>query len=950
MDVSANDGTREEVVHVFVSYAREDRRWVDPEHRYNLVPFLAESLRRYKVAFWFDKELKPGDEFKRHIESQIDQSQIALLIVSQSFLNSEFIENREMPRIAERARQGKMVVVPVLVEPCDWSEYPFLADRQMVPSSPLIDYTDNDAKWAKIRFQILDGLKAQVKRIRETPRPAPAAEPEPAAIEPPQPAPQPMQEAQREPERFAAATTPEQGPQAAEPLTAELVAIAAGPPEVARVEAYVAADESFAEGLHAANQAREYAEAAVLTGNVAEPLAPLPAKDAIGPPETVAAASPAEELGKLHRVGRLLIAASLVACGVRLIPGPSFGYIPSLPFFPRNWMVIDSFLVASGAALLASALGIAIPRRAHAWALISGTVIILWWATLFAWGTDRAWRIWTLPAALRSVALVGAVLMVAGLERRRRTGRSRRFEAGRFLFAAAALACVLGGIVSSIGYRGYFWLDLVNVTDAYSRFFPYYVSSPFFGSMLWWTPLAFLLGPLAALGAAAIFIRRFARYGAMCLAAASTLFLPLLFFYRLDDFCGSGRIVLRLLIGWVLSLGVAGGALIVIAAIRKTQPERAAQGCWPAGISELFSRRPWVRRATLAAAVVLLAAIVLHGLMPLFFYEANIHGDRELGWLTARSYAAMYAPETRSAVETSAEIMNASNAGLSCAEGDPTGCSGFAKFYQRIGWNAGRVRRISAMEDAANFRALTAQCDGGNAGACAGLGQMYSEGHETAQNRAQAVALYQRACDGNSGWGCDLLADAYLDGDSVARSVDTAAKLAAKACKIDPSDCGQISDRLGDAYWYGNGVPRDYAKAGELYKRSCESGSWGGCNGLFYVAYAFNEGKGVARNYAKSAAFYTSSCNRGIAASCTNLGIQYEGGEGVPLNLSKAAVLYQKACDGGESVGCSNLGADYWLGDGVTQDKTKGLALLKKGCDMGNQWGCDRLKEFQSQK
>jgi hypothetical protein len=170
MNENAIPGARDEFVNVFVSYAREDRRWLDPDHRFSLIPFLMESLRRHKVAFWFDKELKPGDEFKRHIQSQIDQSQIALLIVSQSFLNSEFIESKEMPRIAERARQGQMIVVPVLVEPCDWSEYPFLADRQMVPSSPLIEYTESEPQWVKIRFQILDGLKAQVKRIREAPQ------------------------------------------------------------------------------------------------------------------------------------------------------------------------------------------------------------------------------------------------------------------------------------------------------------------------------------------------------------------------------------------------------------------------------------------------------------------------------------------------------------------------------------------------------------------------------------------------------------------------------------------------------------------------------------------------------------------------------------------------------------------------------------------------------------
>jgi hypothetical protein len=168
MTTDAYPGLHEELVHVFVSYAREDKRWLDPDYRFNLVPFLMESLRRHNVVFWFDTELKPGDEFKRNIETEIDQAQIALLIVSQHFLNSEFIESREMPRIAERASRGQMIVIPVLVEPCDWTDYPFLSDRQMVPSSPLIDYTVSDPMWAKVKYQILDGLKAQLKRLRES--------------------------------------------------------------------------------------------------------------------------------------------------------------------------------------------------------------------------------------------------------------------------------------------------------------------------------------------------------------------------------------------------------------------------------------------------------------------------------------------------------------------------------------------------------------------------------------------------------------------------------------------------------------------------------------------------------------------------------------------------------------------------------------------------------------
>lgn len=167
MDANASAGPNKETVRIFVSYAREDAKWLDPRYPFNLIPFLAETLRRYNATFWYDKELKPGDEFKRHIEAEIDQAGIALLIVSYNFLSSQFIESREMPRIAERAGQGKMIVVPVLVEPCDWSDYSFLADRQMVPTDPLIEYTESEAKWAKVKSQILEGLKAQVKRIRE---------------------------------------------------------------------------------------------------------------------------------------------------------------------------------------------------------------------------------------------------------------------------------------------------------------------------------------------------------------------------------------------------------------------------------------------------------------------------------------------------------------------------------------------------------------------------------------------------------------------------------------------------------------------------------------------------------------------------------------------------------------------------------------------------------------
>jgi hypothetical protein len=169
MSDNTQTGLPGEPIHIFVSYAREDSRWLDVDYRFNLIPYLVDSLRKENIEFWIDRKLVIADEYRTLIESEIDRAQIALLIVSQYFLNSRFIETVEMPRIQQRAQQGELLIAPVLVEPCDWKEYPLLADRQMMPaSSPLINYTDNEAKWAGIKFEILDGLKTQIKRIRKT--------------------------------------------------------------------------------------------------------------------------------------------------------------------------------------------------------------------------------------------------------------------------------------------------------------------------------------------------------------------------------------------------------------------------------------------------------------------------------------------------------------------------------------------------------------------------------------------------------------------------------------------------------------------------------------------------------------------------------------------------------------------------------------------------------------
>jgi hypothetical protein len=143
---------------IFVSYAREDDKWFDADSKYNFIPWLEKSLRHYKAELWYDRQLQAGENFEQRIEEEINRADVAILLVSQNFVNSTFIECVELPLIMARVESGAMIAIPILVGPCDWTnQVPFIANLQMLPGkpTPLINYTDNDASFEGVRVDIL---------------------------------------------------------------------------------------------------------------------------------------------------------------------------------------------------------------------------------------------------------------------------------------------------------------------------------------------------------------------------------------------------------------------------------------------------------------------------------------------------------------------------------------------------------------------------------------------------------------------------------------------------------------------------------------------------------------------------------------------------------------------------------------------------------------------------
>jgi hypothetical protein len=183
-------------IHVFVCYAREDHRWLESG---SLIPYLQDSLRKQNVEFWFDDKITVSVVYKELIQNRIDEAHIVILLVSQHFLNSAFIEENELPRIKQRSDGRQLAVAPILVETCDLDDSDFLRARQMLPRKgiPLIDLIENEGELSRVKAEILREMRTLISQIRagqtailrkgDLPaspspiRPAPAAQPSPPA-------------------------------------------------------------------------------------------------------------------------------------------------------------------------------------------------------------------------------------------------------------------------------------------------------------------------------------------------------------------------------------------------------------------------------------------------------------------------------------------------------------------------------------------------------------------------------------------------------------------------------------------------------------------------------------------------------------------------------------------------------------------------------------------------
>lgn len=147
----------------FVSYSHADEKAWE-----RLQKHLAMLEREGLFSTWYDRAILAGEKVDQVIFSELDRSAVFLALVSPDYLASRYCYDREFQHALELVRAGKLRLVPVILEPCDWLSSP-LSEFMALPKDgkPI-------SEWANANNAYLD-IVTGLRRIASESGPAIAA-------------------------------------------------------------------------------------------------------------------------------------------------------------------------------------------------------------------------------------------------------------------------------------------------------------------------------------------------------------------------------------------------------------------------------------------------------------------------------------------------------------------------------------------------------------------------------------------------------------------------------------------------------------------------------------------------------------------------------------------------------------------------------------------------------
>lgn len=146
-------------------YSHQNRRFLKPSTKgTKFLDFLEGLIKDEKLDFWWDEKMS-HTKWDEEIRNHLNEADIVVCVVSQPFLISDYVRRVESRITRRRQKKDDIIVVPILLEPCQWQNYKWLREYHHIPEQPIEPFYKH--KRLVIYLEIVDHIRNRIRARRK---------------------------------------------------------------------------------------------------------------------------------------------------------------------------------------------------------------------------------------------------------------------------------------------------------------------------------------------------------------------------------------------------------------------------------------------------------------------------------------------------------------------------------------------------------------------------------------------------------------------------------------------------------------------------------------------------------------------------------------------------------------------------------------------------------------